>query len=37
MKLLKLIAVASLLAPALAFAQTAKQIPLRDFFRNRRN
>src|SRR5262245_1155983 len=27
-------AIASVLVPAMAFAQTAKQIPLRDFFRN---
>jgi dipeptidyl aminopeptidase/acylaminoacyl peptidase len=34
MKLLNLIAIAAVLAPALVLAQTAKQIPLRDFFRN---
>src|SRR6185436_184178 len=34
MKTLRLLAATLLLAPALAFAQAAKQIPLRDFFRN---
>jgi dipeptidyl aminopeptidase/acylaminoacyl peptidase len=34
MKTLRLLAASALLVPALALAQAAKQIPLRDFFRN---
>jgi dipeptidyl aminopeptidase/acylaminoacyl peptidase len=34
MKTLRLLAASALLIPALALAQAAKQIPLRDFFRN---